>query len=71
MVQADGTGSKVAERDEEAKQVRGRAPAQGRSQNPVRLTLTTRQEKHRVLGQAPKSLKLGFIAYWVRKWWET
>lgn len=62
MAQADGTGSKVAERDEEAKQVRGRALVHGRSQKPVRLTLTTRQEKHRVLVKAPRSMKLGFIA---------
>lgn len=42
---------------EEAKQVRGRALVQGRSQKPARLTLTTRQEKYRVL---VKTLKLGF-----------
>lgn len=62
MAQADGTGSKVAERDEKAKQVRGRALVHGRSQKPVRLTLTTRQQKHRVLVKAPRSMKLGFIA---------
>lgn len=59
LVQADRTGSKEAEGDEE---VTGRALVWGRSQKPVRLTVTSRQEKYRVLVKAPKSMKLGFIA---------